>query len=133
MKTRLICPSFERYKTVSVAAGFQPAGESGILPGGLSLGLRRHFRVPNCHSGRQDAALYRSQVCGRYNYKPTLSTYGTHRPRAGLLTFLNARSVWGRDRRSPKNISRSRLDETETQRLASRNDWGGVVYNINGL
>ena len=32
-----------------------------ILPGGLSCGLRRHFRVQSCHSGRQDAALYGSE------------------------------------------------------------------------
>ena len=77
----------------SEAAGFQPAGESGILPGGLSRGLRRSFRVSNCHSGQKDDALYGSQDGRRYNCKPTLSTYGTHRPRAGFVSFLNALPV----------------------------------------
>jgi hypothetical protein len=33
--------------------------ESGILPGGLSCVLRRHFRVQSCHSGRHLAARTR--------------------------------------------------------------------------
>src|SRR5881394_3073382 len=53
----------------SVAAGFQPDVEPGILPGGLSRGLRRYFGVQSCHSGRQDAALYGSQDGCRYSRK----------------------------------------------------------------
>src|SRR6266478_921855 len=34
----------------SVAAGVPPAVEPSILPGGLSCGLRRHFRDESCHS-----------------------------------------------------------------------------------
>jgi hypothetical protein len=51
----------------SVAAGVPPAVEPGILPGGSSQGLRRHFRVQSAHSGRQDAALYGSQDGRRYS------------------------------------------------------------------
>ena len=58
-----------------VVAGVPPAVEPGILPGGLSCGLRHHFRVQSCHSGRQDAALYGSQDVCRYSLKPTLYTY----------------------------------------------------------
>jgi len=56
--------SFTRRTVLSVfkvVAGFQPAVELGILPSGLSCGLRGQFRAQNCHSGRQDAALYGSQ------------------------------------------------------------------------
>src|SRR6266571_6142995 len=59
----------------SVAAGVPPAVEPGILPGGLSCGLRRRFRVQRCHSGRQAAVLYGSQDGCRYSRKPTLNTY----------------------------------------------------------
>ena len=48
-------------RDMTVAAGVPPAVEAGILPGGLSCGLRRNLRVQSCHSGRQDAALYGSQ------------------------------------------------------------------------
>ena len=59
----------------SVAAGVPPAVEPGILPGGLSCGLRRHFRVQSCYSGRQDAVLYGSQDGFRFTRKPTLNKY----------------------------------------------------------
>ena len=51
----------------SVAAGVPPAVEPGMLPGGLSCGLRRHFHVQSYHSGRQDAVLYGSQDGCRYS------------------------------------------------------------------
>src|SRR6184192_305579 len=59
----------------SVAAGVPPAVEPGILPGGLSCGLRGHFRVQSCHSGRRDAALYGSKDGCRYRRKTRLNTY----------------------------------------------------------
>src|SRR5436190_16040372 len=52
----------------SVAAGILPAVEPGILPGGFSRGLRRHFRVQSFHSGRQDATHYGSQDGCRYRF-----------------------------------------------------------------
>ena len=51
----------------SVAAGVPPAVEPGILPGGLSCGLCRRFRVQSPHFGRQDAALHGSQDGCRYS------------------------------------------------------------------
>jgi len=57
---------------LSVAAGFQPAVEPGILPGGLSCRVHSQFRVQSCLSGRQDAALYGSQDGCRYSRKATL-------------------------------------------------------------
>ena len=55
-----------------------------VLPGGLSCGRRRHFRVQNCHSGRQDAALYGSQDGCRYSRKPTPNACQASRlPRTG--------------------------------------------------
>jgi hypothetical protein len=68
-------PGVETAYVVSVAAGFQPAVEPGILPGGLYRGLRSQFRVQSYHSGRQDAALYGSQDGCRYSRKPTLLRY----------------------------------------------------------
>jgi len=70
-------PGVETPYLFSVAAGVPPAVEPGILPGGLSCGLRRHFRVQSCQSGRQDAVLYGSQDGCRYTRKPTLNTYET--------------------------------------------------------
>src|SRR5713101_2447101 len=49
----------------SVAAGVPPAVEPGILPGGLSCGLCRHFRTQSPYSGRQNAALYARPVACR--------------------------------------------------------------------
>ncbi len=67
--------SAPRAYVVSVAASVPTAVEPGVLPGGLSCGLRRHFRVQSCHSGRHDAVLYGSQDGCRYSGKPTLNTY----------------------------------------------------------
>jgi len=53
----------------NVAARVSPAVEPGILPGGLSCGLRRYRRVRSADSGRQDAALYGSQDGCRYSRK----------------------------------------------------------------
>ena len=64
----------------TAAAGVPPAVEPGILPGGLSCGLRRHFRVQNCHFGQQDAVLHGSQDGCRYSRKPTLNNYRLRGP-----------------------------------------------------
>ncbi|HYV30613.1 MAG TPA: hypothetical protein VEO53_05830, partial [Candidatus Binatia bacterium] len=53
--------STRRRYLFSVAAGVPPAVEPGILPGGLSCGLRLHFPVQNCRSGQQIAVLDGSQ------------------------------------------------------------------------
>jgi len=70
---RLDCGAWHVF---SVATGFQPAVEPGILPGGLSRRLRSQFRLQSSHSGRQDAALYGSQDGCRYSRTATLNTYG---------------------------------------------------------
>ena len=61
-RRRTILPLPRGEYLLSVAAGVPPDVEPGILPGGLSCGLRRHVRVQSCHSGRQDAVLHDSQV-----------------------------------------------------------------------
>src|SRR5213592_3776031 len=64
---RAMTPNTELEYLFSVAAGVPPAVEPGILPGGLSCGLRRYFRVNSPDFGRQDAALYGSQDGCRYS------------------------------------------------------------------
>ena len=91
---------------LSVAAGVPrvpPAVEPGLLPGGLSCGLRREFRVQSTYSGRQDAALYGSQDGRRYSRKPALNAYqgvamgwnegGTFPLGNATIAALNAESV----------------------------------------
>jgi len=88
----------------SVAAGFQPAVEPGILPGGLSRGPRSQFRVQTCHSGRQDAALYGSKDGCRYRRKATLNTYVSGGPAA--VAALRRRRLTESDASGFSNVLR---------------------------
>src|SRR6185369_62669 len=72
-----------------VAAGVPPAVEPGILSGGWSRALHRHFRFQRCRCGRQDAALYGSQDGCRYRSWRALAMRIRIGPRA-----VPARSAW---------------------------------------
>src|SRR6266403_723796 len=56
-----ITTAVSEHSTPSAVLRLPKAVELGILPGGLSCGLRNHFHVRSCQSRRQDAVLYVGQ------------------------------------------------------------------------